>query len=222
MLKNFNTSARDVFDQIAPGWYSFRHWSIFRKELEALAVRWHGGRLLNVGCAHGPDFLPFRQSFELHGVDFSTEMIKLAVKYAQKFELDVNLVVADVRSLPYGDETFNWAISVATYHHVRGEEERLTALLELKRVLKPRGEAFITVWNRWQPRFWFHSREAMVPWRTREQTLYRYYHLFSYGELEKLAREAGLRVIKSFPEAAYRFPLKTFSRNICLLAKKDS
>ena len=212
--------SKDVFDQIAPSWYNFRHWSIFRQELEELAQRWQQGRLLNIGCAHGPDFLPFRQNFELYGVDFSTEMLKFARKYAAKFDFTVSLSAADVRYLPYPDETFNRVISVATYHHVKGKEERLKSLQELGRVLKPGGEAFITAWNRWQPRFWFHGKEMGVPWRTKAKTLYRYYYLFSYLELEKLVKKAGFEVLKSFPESAYRCPLKFFSRNICLLVKK--
>ncbi len=213
---------RDVFDQIAPGWYNFRHWSIFRNELEALAQRWQKGKLLNIGCAHGPDFLPFKQSFDLYGVDFSSEMLKFARKYSQKFRFMVNLSLADVGHLPFPDETFDWAISVATYHHISGEEPKRAALNELRRVLKPGGEAFITVWNRWQPKFWLRRREAAVPWRTRGKTLYRYYYLFSYAELEKLVKQAGFEVIKSLPESSYRFPVKFFSRNICLLVKKSN
>ena len=211
----------EVFNQIAPGWYNFRHWSIFRTELEALAQRWQQGRLLNIGCAHGPDFLAFRHGFELYGVDFSIEMIKFAQKYSSKFDFNVNLAGSDARRLPYLDETFNWAISVATYHHIKGKDGRLKALRELKRVLKPGGEAFITVWNRWQPRFWFRSKEIEVPWRTKDKTIFRYYYLFSYHEMEKLAKEAGFEVLKSFPESRYRLPIKTFSRNICLLVRKD-
>ncbi|MFC1931370.1 class I SAM-dependent methyltransferase [Chloroflexota bacterium] len=213
-------TVKDTFNQIAPSWYNFRHWSIFRSELEALARRWQQGKLLNIGCAHGPDFLPFRQNFELYGMDFSGEMLKLARKYATKFDFTVNLSVADVRCLPYPDGTFDWAISIATYHHIKGKEERLKALQELKRVLKPGGEAFITAWNRWQPRFWFRSKEISVPWRTKEKTLHRYYYLFAYGELEKLAKRAGFEVLKSYPESSYHFPIKFFSRNICLLVRK--
>ncbi len=213
---------KDLFNQIAPAWYNFRHWSIFRNELEALAERWQKGKLLNIGCAHGPDFLPFTQSFELYGVDFSTEMLKFAQKYAQKFNFAVNLSLADVSHLPYRDKTFDWAISVATYHHIRGEEGRQAVINELRRVLKPGGEAFITVWNRWQPRFWLGRREVAVPWRTRGKTLYRYYYLFSYHELERLVKRAGFTVLKSFPESAYRFPVKFFSRNICLLIRKGN
>jgi len=213
---------RDIFNQIAPGWYSFRHWSIFRSELEMLAQRWQKGRLINIGCAHGPDFLPFTRSFDLYGVDFSTEMLKLARKYAQKFNFAVSLSVADVSHLPYADETFDWAISVATYHHIKGKEEKPAALSELRRVLKPGGEAFITVWNRWQPRFWFKPKEVAVPWRKRDKTLERYYYLFSYPELEKLVTKAGFEVLKSFPESSYHYPIKFFSRNICLLVRKGN
>ena len=213
---------KDVFNQIAPSWYNFRHWSIFRPELEALANRWQSGSLLNIGCAHGPDFLPFRQGFELYGVDFSSEMLNFARKYSRKFGFTVSLAEADVCSLPYPDDTFEWAISVATYHHLKDREKRLKALRELRRVLKPGGEAFITVWNHWQPRFWFHRKEVAVPWRTKEKTLSRYYHLFSYHELEELAEKAGFEVLKSFPESAYRYPVKSFSRNICLLVRRGN
>ncbi|MDP3879887.1 MAG: class I SAM-dependent methyltransferase [Dehalococcoidales bacterium] len=211
----------DVFDRIAPGWYNFRHWSIFRTELEELEQRWRRGSLLNIGCAHGPDFLPFRQNFTLYGVDFSPRMLGFARKYSRKFGFDVNLSVADAAYLPYRDGAFDWAISVATYHHIRGKEAQQRALDELWRVLKPGGEAFITVWNRWQPRFWFMGKEVSVPWRTRDEVLGRYYYLFSYPELEGLVRKAGFSVLKSFPESSYRFPLKFFSRNICLLVQKS-
>ncbi len=211
---------KEVFDRIAPGWYNFRHWSIFRSELEALAHRWQGGRLLNVGCAHGPDFLPFRQGFDLYGLDFSLEMLRFARKYSRKFNFTANLSLADVCCLPYTNDTFDWVISVATYHHVKGEEERQAALNELRRVLRPGGEALITVWNRWQPRFWFKPREVVAPWRTKDETLYRYYYLFSYRELDKLVKKTGFQVLKSFPEGSHHFPIKLFSRNICLLLRK--
>lgn len=212
-------SNQEVFDEIAPSWYNYRHWSIFPNELAALARRWQKGSLLNVGCAHGPDFLPFKEGFELHGVDFSAEMLKLAEKYARKFDFAVELKQADIRRLPYADDSFDWAVAVATYHHLGGGEH-LAAFRELKRVLKPGGEAFITAWNKGQPRFWFKPKALKVPWEKKGKTLYRQYYLFGYGELEKLVKEADFKLLESFPESAYRFPVKLFSRNICLLVKK--
>jgi ubiquinone/menaquinone biosynthesis C-methylase UbiE len=213
------STTQDAFDRIAESWYNFRHRTIFPVELEDLARRWQRGRLLNVGCAHGPDFPPFSKDFELY-IDVSGKMLELARKYAEKFKFSVNLAQADARELPFADNYFDWAIAVATYHHIEGEAERLKALKELYRVLKPGGEAFITAWNRWQPRFWFKSKDTQIPWKSKDGTINRYYHLFSYKELEKLVRRAGFKVLKSFPESRYRFPVKTFSRNVCLLVKK--
>ena len=82
---------QDVYNRIAPGWYNRRHWTIFRPELEALAQEWRQGKLLNLGCGHGADFLPFTKNFELYGIDFADEMLRLARKYAAKFNFAVNL-----------------------------------------------------------------------------------------------------------------------------------
>ncbi len=217
MVRN---STKEVFGRIAPDWYNFRHRSIFTKELAALAGRWQQGRLLNLGCAHGPDFVPFGGGFALYGVDFSREMLKAARKYARKFDFSASLVEADIGGLPFADRTFDWAVAVATYHHLRGRKRQEAALAELWRVLKPGGEALITVWNRWQRRFWLKPKELTVPWRSRGETLERYYYLFSYPEIERLVAKAGFTLIRSFPESAYRYPLKFFSRNICLLVRK--
>jgi tRNA (uracil-5-)-methyltransferase TRM9 len=212
-------SNREVFNQVAPGWYNFRHYSIFRTELESMSARWEKGKLLNLGCGHGADFLPFRSSFELFGVDFSDQMILLAIRFANKFEFKPNLQVADIRFLPYADRTFDCAISVATFHHIRSRDEHLASLRELKRVLKPGGEAFITVWNRCQPRFWFAGGETLVPWRVKGKTVYRYYRLFTFWEFEGLVRKAGFKILSSSAESTYHWPLKYFSRNICLLVQ---
>lgn len=147
-------------------------------------------------------------------------MLKHAQKYARKHKFSVSLIEADIRNLPYADNSFDCAIAVATYHHIKDKEERLKAMQELRRVLKPDSEAFITVWNRWQPRFWLKTKNVLVPWRSKDKTLYRYYYLFSYRELEKLVKRAGFEVVSSSPESAYHFPIKMFSRNICLLVRK--
>jgi len=211
---------REVFDEIAESWYHRRHWSRFTKELQEIASRWQEGRILNIGCAHGPDFLPFKNNFELWGLDLSREMVKLAQKYAAKFNFKANLAIADAVVLPYADATFDFAIAIAAYHHIQGNEQRLQALDELRRVLKPGGESFITLWNHWQPGFWLKGRDANVSWKLKGKTVYRYYHLFSYPELSKLLTKAGFKVLDIFPEKSYHFPLKFFSKNICALIKK--
>lgn len=210
---------RDIFDNIAVSWYGYHHHSRFKNELEDLARNWRGGRLLNVGCGHGPDFLPFKEKFELYGLDFSAGMIKQAIKYASKYHFKANLVIADLQELPFQDSVFDYTIAIASYHHVKGGSNVLNAFLELRRVLKTDAEVFITVWNKWQPRFWFRGKEVNVPWHTKNCVYQRYYYLYSKQEIVNLLSRSGFFVVKITMEKPSKFPVKIFSNNICLLAK---
>jgi len=211
---------KQVFDRIAPSWYNYRHHTIFRIELEGLAQKWQGGRLLNIGCGHGADFLPFKTGYELHGIDFSEGMLQQAQRYATKFNLPVNLVTADIRNLPYANDIFDYAIGIATYHHLE-TKDRLPALQELKRVLKPGGQSYITVWNRHQPRFWFKRQQLLVPWKMKDETLYRYYNLFTRGQLVSVIRKAGFEILSVGAESNCQRALIPFSKNICVLVRKQ-
>jgi SAM-dependent methyltransferase len=211
---------REVFSEIAESWYRVRHWPLLPEELKELALRWKSGKLLNVGCAHGSDFLPFRQNFELFGIDFSRQMLPQAVKFSSKFNFNAHLLTAEAVCLPFKDDSFDCAIAVAVYHHIKGEDLRKKAFTELKRVLKPGSEAFITVWNRYQPRFLFKSSEQLVAWRQRNSTLYRYYHLFTARELRRILISVGFSIVFIKPEKKYGFFIPGFSQNICILVKK--
>ena len=213
-------SQSEVFDKIAPGWYGYRHHTIFPDELAKLAERWKGGKLLNAGCGHGADFVPFKDNFELVGMDFSAEMLRYARRFASKYVFDPCLVRGDMQALPFADRSFDYVIAVASYHHIKEGANQLRAMQELKRVLKPGGEAFITLWNHYQPRFWLRRSDTLVPWRSNNQVYYRYYHLFSFAEAERLVKRAGFVLVKAEAETGFQFPIKYFSRNICLLVRK--
>jgi hypothetical protein len=59
-----------------------------------------------------------------------------------------------------------------------------------------------------------------VTWRIKDEVVYRYYYLFSFPEAERLVKKAGFQLLESRPESSWHFPVKFFSRNICLLVKK--
>ena len=219
---------RRIYEEIAESWYGLRHHTRFSSELEELRRRWKGGRLLNLGCAHGPDFLPFRGGdFELIGVDFSKNMLLLAKKYREKFRFKAELVLADLRFLPFADSSFDWIISIASLHNIKGREERRKALREMSRVLRPGGEMFITVWNRWQRRFWPFRKEVLVPWRRKGEVFLRYYYLYTPFELRREVRSSGFEILEISPERSFlgKIPrplakILPFWKNICVLARK--
>jgi tRNA (uracil-5-)-methyltransferase TRM9 len=218
--KHVAESPPAAFDAIAPAWYNVRYHTLFKTELTALAGKWQKGDLLNLGCGHGADFLPFKDNFGLFGVDYSAGMLAAARRFAEKHDFQAKLSQADLRELPYPEACFDWAIAIASLHHFKGHSQQLKALAEMKRVLRPGGELFLTVWNRRQPRFWLKPKEVLVPFRAGDKVVERYYYLFTYREIEDLAERAGFKVLEISPESRYRFPVREFSRNICLLLKK--
>lgn len=210
---------REFYDKIADSWYNVRHWPRFGDELEEVSERWGRGKLLNIGCAHGADFLPFRENFDLYGVDISTELLSNAGKYGGKFDLEFKLVASDMRDLPFRSSSFDYVLCVASLHHVMKSKGRSKALKEMKRVLKNGGEIFLSVWNKWQPSFLFGDKEIEKKWDYRGEELSREYYLYTYPELKKDLEKAGLDVVRMYPEEGYRLPVKYFSENILALVR---
>lgn len=210
------------YDEVADSWYNIRHWSLFQDELEELNEGWNGGKLLNIGCAHGADFLPFdRDKFDLYGLDVSTELLNKAEDYSSKFNFSPKLITGDMKTLPFEDEAFDHVICIASLHHLLEKEQRTQALKEMKRVLKQNGEAFITVWNKRQKEFIAEDKVIEKSWDYKGKELKRNYYLYTYKELKKDLKEAGFEVLELKPEKSYSIPLiKEFSKNILALVKK--
>ncbi len=187
---------KEVWNRLASRW---THW---RSQPENFTIKfanqWKQGKILDVGCGNGRNLVPFaKNGFESYGIDFGEEMIKEAKKFVKKQDVAVELKVADARELPFKDETFDYCISTAALHHIETNEGREKALSEINRVLKREGFAFISVWNRLQFRFLFRPSDTFEPWNTKEETVYRYYHLFNYWEFKNLLEKTGFRIMWS-------------------------
>ncbi len=212
---------RNFYDEIADSWYNIRHWSLFQEELENLSERWDGGRLLNIGCAHGSDFLPMDgEKFQFYGLDVSKELLEKAKDYSSKFDFEPGLVTGDMKNLPFQRESMDYVICIASLHHLLEEKQRLRALEEIMRVLKKGGEAFITVWNRWHPKFILKDKTIERIWNYKGRKLTRKYYLYTYPELKRNLEDAGFKVIRLYPEKKHRLPIKYLSENILANVQK--
>lgn len=94
-----------------------------------------GNYILDLGCGNGNiiSLLKKRKKASYYGVDLSEKMIREAKKRVGK---DVALTTADAMNLPFQDEMFDIVICNASFHHYT---RPLTAVKEIKRVLKPGG-----------------------------------------------------------------------------------
>ena len=206
MPKPSDKKIKEVYDSIAEGFYNLRQQPI-TPELKILAEKWKPGKLLDIGCGIGNSTVPFaKKSFQCVGLDISEEMIKFAKKYSEKHRVAIDFKVGDILSLPLS-ERFYYVISIAVLHHLDSEEKRLKALEETRRVLKPGGKIFLTVWYKENIK-----KDAYISW-TRKGTKYqRYYHFFSEQELKDLFKKSGFREVRVF--------LDSKAKNICISANK--
>ena len=75
------------------------------------------------------------------GIDASIELIKLCHKKGHE------VLVANNLTLPFHNNTFNAAISIAVLHHLSTQKRRQQALQEIIRILKVNGTLCLYVWS---------------------------------------------------------------------------
>jgi ubiquinone/menaquinone biosynthesis C-methylase UbiE len=223
---------RAVWDSIAKGWTGWRNKE--RKDIVRFSNDWKPGKILDIGCGNGRNLLYFaKRGFEVYGLDFSKEMVEQAKEMFKKNKIEIKekqLIVADMRNIPFENENFDYVISVASLHHLPKKDHQ-EAIEEIKRVLKRNGECIISVWNKYSFKrigFWFCPKEVFIDWKKREieevkeenqkkkkeaiKVYKRYYYLFSYDELKNLLLQNGLSIKKESGR---------FDENITFLVKKD-
>ena len=78
------------------------------------------------------------------GVDNCENLLKICQ------DKGLNVVYGDMCSLPLKDNSADFIISIASFHHLSTIERRTQALKEFYRVLKPGGNLLISVWSKTQ------------------------------------------------------------------------
>lgn len=168
-------------------------WVTIRDELKG------PGRILEAGCGTG-QWVQFLGSLghEVVGVDYAAS--GLAVGHAHN--LNLNLIQADFRHLPFEDESFDYVVSFgAVEHDVQGPED---ALREFWRVLKPDGKLMCSVPCLNLYRMLGYPWLAIRKWLKRRKSLRRlwgktapfvfYEYLWSPGEYRRILSRCGFEV----------------------------
>jgi 2-polyprenyl-3-methyl-5-hydroxy-6-metoxy-1,4-benzoquinol methylase len=103
-----------------------------------------GDKVLDLGCGVGTfAFHTAKAGAFSHGIDYSTESIKMARKLCARFKIEgsTEFRVGDVsRGLPYGDEFFDKIVCADFIEHIY-HEDKVRILMEVRRVLKKGGVA---------------------------------------------------------------------------------
>jgi SAM-dependent methyltransferase len=185
---------------------------------------------LDVGCGNGTlafACLDSGRNGSYLGCDFSRELLnnahEILAQYTIPPEFQLEFHQVDLNNTTWMDELprKQWPqISLfAVLHHIPSSENRKRLCAGLRRLLRPGGQMFISVWQlqnsaRLLPRIkpWeivniphqdVEEGDVLMDWRAGRQNTetgeaLRYVHIFSEAELSELASQAGFHVKDSF------------------------
>ena len=177
-----------VWNNIAEEWHKFKKNP--GRGVEDF-LKYKKGKILDLGSGSGRNLTKIKDT-EIYLVDFSEKMLKLAEKKAKNQRIKIKTQQADITKLPFKDNFFDSAIAIASFHCLNKKQQKKAAK-ELFRVLKPKSEALIAVWNKESKRFKNSPKEKYVNWRDKGL---RYYYLFEEEEIYDLFKKAGFKIKK--------------------------
>jgi len=129
------------------------------------------------------------QGAEVYGLDISFPIVQKAKGPFKDSKEKRGLIVSDLRSIAFADESFDYLYSMGTIEHFR---EYYHALKECFRVLRKGGIAIIGVPNKYDP----FLRPAMVSFLNwLGLYAYGYEKSFSMSMLERMLRKIGFRIL---------------------------
>lgn len=109
-------------------------------------TRWHGKKVLEVGCGCGTDLLQFaRAGAEVYGIDLSKHSVELTRKRLNLYGLKADVNEGDGENLPFQTEQFDLVYSWGVLHHSPNPPK---AINEIYRVLKKGGVLKAMVYRR--------------------------------------------------------------------------
>lgn len=157
-----------------------------------------GKRVLEIGCGVGLDLARFASGgAAVTGVDLAQKSIQLARELFRQRGLEGRLEVMDGTKLDFADASFDLVYAHGVLQYA---EEPETIVAEMRRVLKPGGEAIAMLYNRIS---WLNalSRLMKVPLEHEDAPVLKKY---SIGEAAELF--SGFSRVRMVPE---RFPVRS-------------
>lgn len=121
----------------------------FKSALLSQASIAPGHRVLDFGCGTGTLTLMAQsgaREAQVMGVDVDERALSIARAKAISANSAVTFLKISSGPLPFEDHSFDRVLSCLVFHHLR-RDEKLAALAECRRVLRPSGEIHIADWG---------------------------------------------------------------------------
>tara|TARA_X000000950_G_C13663408_1_gene556915 strand:+ start:178 stop:807 length:630 start_codon:yes stop_codon:yes gene_type:complete len=148
-------------------------------------------KIIDLGCGNGRNMN--YNNVEFIGVDNCKRFIEICR------EKGYNVICSNMTKIPLYQQHYDAIICIASFHHLDNHNNRILALLEMKRLLKIGGEILLSVWSINQPaktkRVFNEYGDNIVLWTKYNRVFERYYYIFRLEELEMLFKTVGLTIV---------------------------
>ena len=183
-------NVKNVYEKIAPHFNSTRiyKWTWVNEFLENLDKN---SLVYDIGCGNGRN-MNFK-NLNFIGIDNCENFVKICN------EKNLNVVTSNITEIPFKSDTADAILCIAVFHHLSTNENRIKALLELKRIVKSGGKILLSVWSINQPaktrKSFNNYGNNIVLWNNYGKIYERYYYIFKLEEIKKLIYSCGLKII---------------------------
>jgi len=185
----------------------------------------------DIGCGNGRHLIPCsKQCKNVVGLDISQNLLNIVNKKIIDNKIEnINLVHANMINIPLKNNSFDSVICIASIHNIKGRAQRIQSLKEIYRILKKNTTALISVWSRWQDRYFMHHVKSIfthkgefgdinVYWKQNNLNVPRFYHLYSKQELIKDVIDANFKIEEI---TSVKLHSKFFADNFFVKVRKE-
>jgi SAM-dependent methyltransferase len=169
VFKTYNIIAKEFDDTRYCKWNSVK---LFLDSLSNYSL------IADIGCGNGKYMKYNPNNFQYIGIDTCINLLNIIQ--------NKDTILGNALSLPYRNESFDAIISIAVFHHIFHDSDKIIFIKELLRILKINGKIHITVWadNLIKKNMKnLGNSNFLIPWKNKHL---RFYHLFNINEIQNI------------------------------------
>jgi ubiquinone/menaquinone biosynthesis C-methylase UbiE len=184
---------KNVYEEIATHFDNNRSykWSWVSEFLNTLKTN---SVVYDIGCGNGRNMINNNaKNLIFSGIDNCENFVTLCKSK------NLNVINANMTNIPFKSNSADAILCIAVFHHLENKENRVKALLEMKRLIKIGGKIMLSTWSINQPqktrRSFNNYGNNIVLYNKYGQIYERFYYIFKIDELHQLFTLCGLTII---------------------------
>ena len=193
-LKNIieEKQVKEIYEEIAEHFdntrlYKWTWVNSFLNELKKDAL------VYDIGCGNGRNMVNNNaKNLNFIGVDNCENFVKICKSKK------LNVLCGNITAIPLASASADALMCIAVFHHLESKENRVKALLEMKRLLKPNAKILLSIWSINQPqktrRSFNNYGNNIVLWNKFGKIYERFYYIYKLDELKQLFNLCGLTI----------------------------